>query len=172
MTFEIPDDVKPYVTVTPSDANILTPGTFFDFDFVNVTTIRDGFKGSYFVDLKVDPSIPDNLRAKVYGIKATLNTQYFRHIPSSDVSKDPVKWGVVPNIPDLKFAIADVDNNAFYRSGYSTGVTLDIAYNSGFTFDKAYEINDDGVNALRLAAGDGTLKHQRLRETFESLTQS
>jgi len=81
LTLDIPAEIKSFVTVTPSDANILTPGTFFDFDFVNVTTIRDGFKGSYFLDLSIDPSIPDNLRAKIYDIKASINPQYFQNIP-------------------------------------------------------------------------------------------
>lgn len=171
LTLNIPVEIQPYVHVAPSDANIRTTGTFFDFDFVNITTIRDGFKGSYYLDITIDPTIPDNLRSKVYAISATLNPDYFNRLPGVS-GKDPVAWPDVPHLPDLKFALADGNGNAFYRNGYSTGITLDVAYNSGFTFDSAQEINDNGLLAFRLAAGDGTNKHRRLREVFESLTNS
>jgi hypothetical protein len=142
LKYDIPAEIQPYVTLTPSDANILTPGTFFDFDFVNVTTIRDGFKGSYFLDLAIDPSIPDSLRAKIYDIKLSINPEYFNHIPGVS-GKDPVNWPDTLDLPPMKFAIADANNNAFYRSGYSTGVSLDIAYESGFTLDTAYELTEE-----------------------------
>ncbi|MDD4530307.1 MAG: hypothetical protein PHO80_02015, partial [Candidatus Gracilibacteria bacterium] len=171
LNFEIPEEIKNYVTLVPSDANIMTPGTFFDFDFVNVTTIRDGFKGSYFVDLQVSPDIPENLRAKVYDIKVNLVPEYFNHLPGIQ-GKDPVHWPNILKVPDLKFAVADAENNAYYINGQSSNVNLDVNYNSGFTFDKAYEITEDGLTQLRLSAGDGTKKHQRLRETFENLTNS
>lgn len=142
LNLEIPDDIKPFVTITPSDANILTPGTFFDFDFVNVTTIRDGFKGSYFLDLAIDPALPENLRAKIYDIKLSVNPGYFNNIPG-ETGKDPVGWPAKVNLPNIRFALADANNMAYYRSGYSTGVSLDIAFDSGFTLDTAYELTEE-----------------------------
>ncbi|EKD30303.1 MAG: hypothetical protein ACD_78C00095G0001, partial [uncultured bacterium (gcode 4)] len=171
LTLSIPDEIKPYVHIAPSDANIRTPGTFFDFDFVNITTIRDGFKGSYFLDITLDPSIPDNLRSKAYSIGVVMNPDYFDRLPWVS-GKDPVAWPDVPHLPDIRVAFADIAGNAFYRNGYSTGITLDVAYDSGFTLDSVQEITSDGLLAFRLAAGDGTNKHRRLRETFESLSSS
>lgn len=171
IALDIPEELKPYVHIAPSSANIRTPGTFFDFDFVNATTIRDGFKWSYFLDLSVDENIPEALRAKAYSIGLSIRPDYFNQLPGV-TEKDPVNWPVVPHLPDLKFAIADGSGSAYYRSGYSSGITLDIAYNSGFTLDTIQEIDENGLLALRLAAGDGTSKHKRLRETFESLNSS
>ena len=166
---QIPDELKPYVTITPSSANIRTPGTFSDFDFVNVTTIRDGFKGSYFLAMKLADNTPDELRGKVHEIKLGLKKEYFNKIPGGN---DPVGWNELPSLPSIKFAAKNTDGDAFYRNGYSTGVTLDFAYDSGFTIDSATEITENGEIALRLAAGDGTNKHRRLRETMESLSAS
>jgi len=107
----------------------------------------------------------------VYDIKLSINPEYFNNVPGVS-GKDPVNWPDTLSLPDLKFAIADANNNAFYRSGFSTNLSLDIGFDSGFTFDTAYELTEDGVTEMRLAAGDGTNKHRRLRETFESLTAS
>lgn len=171
LEFVIPDEIKDYVTIKPSDANMMTPGTFFDFDFVNVTTIRDGFKWSYFVDLEVKPTIPDVLRAKVYNIKVNIKPEYFNHLPWV-VGKDPVNWPNMLTIPDLRFALADADNNAFFISWQSSDINLEVNYNSWFTFDKAYEITEEWLDALRLAAWDGTNKHRRLRETWQNMANS
>lgn len=171
LNITIPDEIKDYVTIKPSDANIMTPWTFFDFDFVNVTTIRDWFKGSYFLDILVNSNIPDNLRAKVYEVKVSLNPEYFNHIPWVS-GKDPVNWPNTLKIPEIKFAIADSENSAYYISWQSSNISLDVNYNSWFTLDKAYEISEEWLNEFRLAIWDGTNKHRRLRETFENMTAS
>jgi len=169
--FTIPTVLQPYVHLTPSDASILTPGTFFDFDSINATTIRDGFKGDYMVNLTVDDTLPVELAGQVYNIKAELDPAYFTALAGVEW-KDSAHWPKIPELPDIRFAIANDSNEAEYISGYSTGIVLNAQFDSGFQFESATQITEEGLNQMRLAAGDGTNKHKRLREVFSTLSSS
>ncbi|MCQ2818677.1 MAG: hypothetical protein MJ252_15530, partial [archaeon] len=51
MILDIPEEIKNHIEIEPSDHNIYTPPQFFDFENINVVTIRDGFEGDYFYKL-------------------------------------------------------------------------------------------------------------------------
>jgi len=54
-----------------------SPLNFFDFENINVVTIRDGFKGEYNLQVNISKDFPDELRGKPIEIKISLNTSYF-----------------------------------------------------------------------------------------------
>ena len=83
------DDYKNYLKIGPSNHNIDTPPEFFDFENINVVTIRDGFKGEYNLQINVTKDFPSELRGKPIEIKLELDTSYFDHFPGT--STDPIK---------------------------------------------------------------------------------
>ena len=167
INYDIPTEIIPYITIKPSLTDIETPWTFFDFDNVNVTTIRDGFKWTYFIDVKIDPNIPDNLRWKVFDIKVSLNPEYFNKLPW-EIAKDPVWWPEKLLLPDIRFAVANSIWEAFYINGQSENINLDINLVKWYNIDKIYKLDEPALNKLRNSLWNATKKHQRLRETFES----
>jgi hypothetical protein len=46
MNLSIPEELQPYIDIHPSDHNDAVAPLFFDFQYINVATIRDGFRGS------------------------------------------------------------------------------------------------------------------------------
>ena len=48
LELEIPVPIKDYIEIIPSDHNKDVLPQFFDFQSINIVTIRDGFKGEYY----------------------------------------------------------------------------------------------------------------------------
>jgi hypothetical protein len=92
---------------------------------VNVTTIRDGFKWTYFIKLKVKEDIPDNLRWRVFKIWLSLNPKYFAHLPWVN-GKDPVSWNKKLWLSDIKFGIANSLQQAYYINWQSKNVEINM----------------------------------------------
>ena len=84
LNYIIEDRYKEYISIKPSNHSITTSPEFFDFGFINVVTIRDGFKGEYDLQIDVSNSFPDKLRGKLIEIKIELNTSYFDHFPGTN----------------------------------------------------------------------------------------
>jgi hypothetical protein len=78
---QIPAEYKPYISIKPSNHNIDTAPLQFDFQAINVATIRDGFKGDYYYQLTVADNIPDSLRGKLVALNVTLKPSFFDRLP-------------------------------------------------------------------------------------------
>jgi len=169
LSFDIPNELKSYVELVPSDTDIETPWTFFDFDNVNVTNIRDWYKWTYFVKLKLKDNIPDNLKWRVFDIKMSLNSDYFTHLPWVNW-KDLVKWENKLWLPNIKFAIANTAWEAFYINWQSKNINISLDLVKWYDVDKIYKLDETWLNSMRNAAWNGTKKHQELREAFESFS--
>ena len=89
MKYSVEEKYKKYISIEPSDHNIEVAPEFFDFENINVVTIRDGFKGEYNLKINVTKDFPDNLRGKPIEIKIDLDTSYFDKFPGTDT--DPIK---------------------------------------------------------------------------------
>ncbi len=59
LEYIIEDRYKKYISIKPSNHNLEVAPEFFDFGFVNVVTIRDGFKGEYNLQINVTSDFPD-----------------------------------------------------------------------------------------------------------------
>jgi hypothetical protein len=70
----------------------------FDFQSINVATIRDGFKGDYYYQLTVAENIPDSLRGKLIALNVTLKPQYFDRLPGP----------TDPTVPTLTFPVVSL----------------------------------------------------------------
>src|SRR5690606_7849288 len=72
LRLEIPEEIRPYVTIYPSDHNVDVAPLFFDFQNINVVTIRDGYKGDYFYKIDLAPEVPEELRGRLWNIKVHI----------------------------------------------------------------------------------------------------
>ena len=77
MKVQIPDSIKDYISIIPSDHNLDVAPNFFDFMNINVATIRDGLYGKFYYKITLNSTIPDSIRGKVYTIPITLNQTFF-----------------------------------------------------------------------------------------------
>ena len=119
LNFIIEDRYKEYISIKPTNHSNTTSPEFFDFGFVNVVTIRDGFKGEYNLQINISSSFPDNLRGKLIEIKVDLNTSYFDHFPGTNT--DPTN---VNKYHDYKVKIPSLYIGVPYSNGKFEGKVL------------------------------------------------
>ena len=105
MNYIVDKEYEKYITIGPSGHNIEVAPEFFDFENINVVTIRDGFKGEYNLQINVSKEFPVELRGKPIEIKIELNKTYFDHFPgeNSDPTKSYHKYNV--KVPSLYIAV-------------------------------------------------------------------
>ena len=84
LNYIVEEPYKKYINIEPSNHNIEVAPEFFDFGFINVVTIRDGFKGEYNLKITIKNDFPDSLRGKPIEIKIDLDTSYFDHFPGTN----------------------------------------------------------------------------------------
>ena len=89
LKYSVNKEYEQYLSIAPSDHNIEVAPEFFDFENINVVTIRDGFKGEYNLQVNVTKDFPKELRGKPIELKLELVTSYFDHFPRT--SSDPIK---------------------------------------------------------------------------------
>jgi hypothetical protein len=73
----IPPEIEPYITIKPSDHNIDVAPLFFDFQNINVATIRDGYKGDYFYVITLNQTIPVEIRGRTWEINVDIVENQF-----------------------------------------------------------------------------------------------
>jgi len=117
MKYSVEEKYQKFITIEPSDHNIEVAPEFFDFENINVVTIRDGFKGEYNLKINVTKDFPDNLRGKPIEIKIELDTSYFDKFPGTDT--DPIK-----SFHNYKVKIPSVFIGVPYNDGAFKGKVL------------------------------------------------
>ena len=129
LNYIVEDKYKQYITIEPSDHNIEVAPEFFDFENINVVTIRDGFKGEYNLKIHIKNDFPENLRGKPIEIKINLNTSYFENFPGTDTDLTGPKYhDYQVIIPSLYIAVP-------FNSGEFKGKVLcTSAYASNLNF--------------------------------------
>ena len=129
LTYEVGDLYKNYITIKPSGHNIDVAPELFDFENINVVTIRDGFKGEYNLEITVDSKIPDNLKGKPIEIKLGINKDYFDHFPG--YKTDPIpKWhNYTVTIPSIYIAVpfnsGDFKGKVLYTSAFASNLNIE-----------------------------------------------
>lgn len=132
---EVEDKYKPYIDIEPSDHNINVPAEFFDFENINVATIRDGFKGEYNLKIYVNSTLPSELTGKPIEIKLKLNTSYFEHFPGTetDLIQNYHKYTKF-SLPSVYIAVpydhGDFKGKVLYTSAYASNLDFSIQLSS------------------------------------------
>ncbi|NTU98874.1 hypothetical protein HGA64_02620, partial [Candidatus Falkowbacteria bacterium] len=171
LSLSIPAEISDYVQITPSTHNIATPGILFDFDNINVTTIRDGFKGSYYLDLKVSSNLPDNLRGKTYDIGVSLIPKFFDKYPGHE--NDPVSHDYVLGLPSIRFGVpygpghGTMTGKAYRASGYSQNISVVDEMPAGVEPQTVKRITWSELQNFRSVANNPAKRQINMKELYD-----
>ena len=141
LTYTVEEEYKNYINIIPSGHNNETAPEFFDYENINVVTIRDGFKGEYNLKINISKSFPNELRGKPIEIRIGLNKTYFDKFPGEDSGTDPIKnyhkYNVT--IPSIYIAVpfkeGEFKNKVFYTSAQATNLSLQFDINVDWAID-------------------------------------
>ena len=139
LELDIPDIIKDYIEIIPSDHNANVESQFFDFQSINVVSIRDGFQGEYYYKLTLKEGLNEKYFGRIWEIKVKINYDYFDMLPGS--SNDPsikVKYDhtyyhdYTLEVPSIKFgipypstySIEEYRNKVFYTLGKGTDIKI------------------------------------------------
>ena len=175
MKLEIPEEIKPYVAIAPSDHNIDVASMFFDLEYFNVLTIRDGFEGDYFYRLNISENFPDVYKGRLWEIKVKIDESYFDRLPGYN---DPTKNGFhnyTLEIPSIKFGVKYGDTHSkykgkvFYTLGRATNITVSFKIYYTFEIQQVKIITKEEVEQLEIKGFTGE-NQTALVEFFNNLT--
>eukprot|EP00727_Mastigamoeba_balamuthi_P014546 m51a1_g9716 hypothetical protein (2423) ;mRNA; r:1421685-1430074 len=155
LSVDVPAELRPHVSLAPSTDVVGVAGLFFDFDSINVATIRDGWKGDYYLDLRVLATFPDALRGRLHTLNVTLNAAYVDSFPG--VGDPTGAHSYVVALPPIVFGVPYASGpNAgkiFWTSGYATGLRLQATYTRWFAVDGAAFVTTQQMEQLRACLG-------------------
>ena len=172
MSYEIPEEIKPYVTLTPSQHVMDVSPQFFDLTFNNILTIKDALEGDYYYCLNVSENFPDNLKGKLWEIKMTLNEDWFDTLPSVN---DPTNGfhDYHLTIPSIRFGVPISEGENKGKIFYNLGQAKNLVYT--FRLYKEFEIkgvklvDEEIINKLGEAAGNKEEKFSKLLQLWKEI---
>ena len=171
MTPEIPDDIKPYVTLTPSQHVMDVSPQFFDLTFNNILSIRDALEGDYYYCLNVSENFPDELKGKLWEIKMTLHEEWFKTLPSLN---DPT--GVHDyhlTIPSIRFGVpisqGENKGKIFYNLGQAKNMVFTFRLYNEFEIRGIKIVDEEIVEQFGEAAGDKENRFTKLYNLWEQI---
>lgn len=168
LTLEIPDEFKDFIKIEPSDHNIQTAPQFFDFQNINVVTIRDGFEGDYFYKLTVLDNFPPELKGRLLSIGVKINSQYFDRLPSVN---DEAKHDYTLQVPPIKFGVPYTDGNykgkIFYTFGRADNVYVVSRIFKELNVEGVRFIDEETIESMRNASLDSTEAYTKMRTIWE-----
>ncbi|KAH3766814.1 hypothetical protein Pelo_1308 [Pelomyxa schiedti] len=137
--FEDPE-LEDWVTLWPSDQNVDTAPIFFDFENINVATVRDGFKGRYFYKLQINPLIPDKFKGQLHHIKLNLISDYFDALPG--LATDPTPADYAKAHHDYTLSIPDIVFGIPYGTGSSYAGVVHWTSGHGYNLTFAHRVRN------------------------------
>ena len=172
---EIPPEIQPYVSLTPSQHVMDVSPQFFDLTFNNILNIRDALEGDYFYCLNVSENFPDELKGKLWEIKLTLDEEMFESLPPN--KNDPT--GIHDyhlTIPSIRFGVPISEGENKGKIFYNLGQAKDMVYT--FRLYNEFEIkgiklvNEDIITKLGIAAEDKEEKFSKLLQVWTQIPDS
>lgn len=175
LQYVVEDKYKEYITIVPSDHNLEVAPEFFDFENINVVTIRDGFKGEYNLKITVKKTLPDDLTGKPIEIKVNLNTSYFEHFPgtATDLVKKGYRNYEEVKIPSVYIAIpyakGEFKGKVLYTSAYAKNLDFNIKLTTDWEIIGVKYIDNKTLDdMLQTLQGDDVLNN--LDKQWNALT--
>ena len=150
MTPQIPPEIEPYITLTPSDHVSDVSPQFYDLTFNNVLNIKDALEGDYFYRLEVKSNFPKNLKGKLWEIPIKLNEEYFQSLPSHN---DPTGIHTYHlTIPSIKFGVpiseGDYKGKIFYNLGQAKDIKFTYQIHKSFIFEGIKIVTENDIEEL------------------------
>eukprot|EP01107_Rhizomastix_libera_P001785 TRINITY_DN12_c0_g1_i3.p1 TRINITY_DN12_c0_g1~~TRINITY_DN12_c0_g1_i3.p1 ORF type:complete len:2440 (-),score=653.16 TRINITY_DN12_c0_g1_i3:246-7565(-) len=178
LTFKEPE-LKQYITIAPSGHNVDTAPLFFDFENINVATIRDGFKGRYFYKLDVSPNLPQKYKGKLHEISIGLKTEYFDVLPGPNdptpkAFKDAGHHDYTLTVPSIVFGVPyesthSLAGGVYWTSGHAFNLKLTHKVEKTHTPVQACIINKETLTNLSIITGDPTTMISKLQTFWAKL---
>lgn len=167
LELDIPDIIKDYIEIIPSDHNKDVESQFFDFQSINVVTIKDGFQGDYFYKLTLKNGLDVKYMGRIWEIKVKLIYDYFDMLPGSE--NDPstkVKYDFYMyhdytlSVPSIKFGIpypsdyviTEYRNKVFYTLGRGTDIKIIYTYYQEISLDDIKIVTLDEIDKIEAAS--------------------
>ena len=173
MKVNIPEDLIPYVTVDPSDHNIDVAPEFFDFQNINVATIRAGFEGDYFYKLTVAPDFPREYKGRLIEIGIDLVYEMFDHLPGYN---DPTNiHDYKLKIPPIKFGVkypstSPYAGKVFYTLGRGTDIKVQYQLSKEFDVEEVRYLSEEEIINFSTASSHTDTYAQDLLAEWNALT--
>ena len=171
MSYEIPEEIKPYVTLTPSQHVMDISPQFWDLTFNNIYTIKDALEGDYYYCLNVSKDFPKELEGKLWEIKLTLNEEYFYTLPSVN---DPT--GIHDyhlTIPSIRFGVPISEGENKGKIFYNLGQAKDLVYTfrlyNEFEIQGIKLIDDKTIDEISEAISNSEDKNNKLLELWDKI---
>jgi len=168
LEFQVPDYIKDYIRIYPCPDVVGIAGLFFDFDSINVVTIRDGWKGDYYVNVEISKDFPDEYRGRLIEIPVKLVREYFDRLPGAGDATGAHDYTI--EVPSLVFGVPYSNKHplwtgkVFYTSGYATDVIPRVSLVKPFNPDKAIIVSDEDLELYRKCLGKETDPAQNVTE--------
>ena len=177
MSYIIPDEIKNYVTLEPSQHLKDVSPQFFDLTFNNVIEIKDALEGDYYYVLTVKEDFPEEYKGKLWEIKMKLNEEYFETLPGV---KDPTDVNKVHDyhitIPSIKFGVplstGEYKGKVFYNLGQAKDLYFTYKVHKHFEFQGIKIVTDDDINHLSEAIENEENRFINLLNVWNSIEDS
>ena len=105
----IPDKIKDYIEITPSDHFKDESKIFLLYNMINVVNINDGFQASYYYKIKINENFPFDYQGRIWNISAKIDESYFDKLPGLNDPFGETFHDYKLQIPDIKFGIPYMD---------------------------------------------------------------
>ena len=167
LNITVPPEIRDYVKIKPSEDVVGVAGLFFDFDSINVATIRDGWKGDYYLDITITDNFPNHLRGQMFEIPVALVPKCFSALPG-DPATDPVGTEIHNyrlEVPPIMFGVPygsdapeDLAGKVFYTSGRATDLSYRLQIEPSFAVEEAYLLpnGEEDLTPFRMCIGGAT----------------
>ena len=158
LKYSVEKKYEKYITIEPSDHNLDVAAEFFDFENINVVTIRDGFKGEYNLKINVTRDFPPHLRGKPIEIKIDLDTSYFDKFPGTDT--DPIKsfHNYKVKIPSVYIGVPYDDGpfkgKVLYTSAQASDLDFSLRIGVDWKIDGIKYVDKDTIDKMYNATQD------------------
>ena len=167
LELDIPSEIKDYIEIKPSEHNKDVESQFFDFQSINVVTIKDGFQGDYFYVQKLKEGLNQKYFGRIWEIKVNIIYDYFDMLPGS--SNDPstkVKYDhtyyhdYILQVPSIKFGIPypsnhqieEYRNKVFYTLGRGTDIKIKYNFYQELSLDDIKIVTLEEIDKIENAA--------------------
>ena len=186
LELDIPEQIEDYVEIIPSDHNKDVESQFFDFQSINVVTIRDGFQGEYFYKLTLKTGLDEKYYGRIWEIKINLKYECFDMLPGS--SNDPstkVKYDHTYyhdyklSVPSIKFGIPyssshpneNYRNKVFYSLGRGTDIRIIYNFYQELSLDDIKIVSLEEVDKIQEASAvDSNVNEELLKIWNEDIS--
>ena len=183
LELEIPEPLKDYIEIVPSDHNKDVLPQFFDFECINLVTIRDGFKSEYYYKLSLKEGLDEKYFGRFWEIKVNIKYEYFDVLPGLD--NDPatkVKYDITMKhdyllkVPSIKFGIPyssnyiipEYRNKVFYTIGRATNISISYYLLDEFSLDDIKIVSQEEADKLRKATSNSANVNEQLLDIWNN----